>query len=422
MNPLQRVNQRDYTRKFLLMVGCLAVWGCGLAMSRGAMTLVFVDASGKETTLVAGTNKLPSLLGNIRADGAPSLTQSVLFKINGESGVENVPPYYAKGDIQNVPKMHQFQARSYVVSAAAYRYDNAKGANLGGTSVSFTLALGTVDPPPPPPPPPPGPDPTPTGNALGDFALQPGSDDVLPANSSRRISEAQLRYAGIDGVTIRARPHWDYIPFYKSCLDRCVKTGDKATLLLMGGVTATPWAESNLTAYEAAAAKMGVAFSQHPNVVGIHVTGCSPSGVSEELHWKPGDNRAYIAANKRLIDAWAKAFPKQTILLAIGGGDPAGMTEIINYGVPKYGSRLLIKHNSMKASTTLTAAHNVLVVNAGKKGASIGWEMVGSTKEARFGGTYDQMYSNVNTLTTQAGKAIGQRYLAHYPPDLEKLR
>ncbi len=418
MNPLQRVTQRDYTRKFCLLVGCLAVWGGVLAQSRGAMTLVFVDVNGVETTLVAGTNKLPSLLGNIRADGAPALTQSVLFKINGESGVENVPPYYAKGDVQNVPKMHQFQARSYVVSAAAYRYDNAKGANLGGVSVSFTLALGTPNPPPPPPP---VPDPTPTGNALGDFALQPGSDDVLPANSSRRISEAQLRYAGIDGVTIRARPHWDYIPFYKSCLDRCAKTGDKATLLLMGGITANPWAESNLTAYEAAAAKMGAAFANHPNVVGIHVTGCSPSGVSEELHWKPGDNRAYIAANKRLMDAWAKAFPKQTVLLAIGGGDPAGMNEIVDYGLSKYKGRLLVKNNSMKAGTTLTASHNRIVVEAGKRGAMIGWEAVGSTLESRFGGTLQQAFNNVYVLESQAGKPRGASYRAWYPPDIHMV-
>jgi hypothetical protein len=429
MNPLENVTQRDYTRKFLLMVGCLAVWGGVTAMSRGAMTLVFVDASGKETTLVAGTNKLPSLLGNIRADGAPALTQSVLFKINGESGVENVPPYYAKGDIKNVPKMHQFQARSYVVSAAAYRYDNAKGANLGGTSVSFTLALGTPSPPPPPPdePPPPPPGPVTSSLPYRYFALQPGGhappEDLSEPKGGRLISEAQLRLPLVDGLTIRFRHFWAWEAFVAANVAKCERTGDKFTLLPMGGITATPWDQSNINLYESIYVKLGAKYRTHPKLAGVHVSGGSNPSTSEELHWKPSDNRAYITANKKLIDIVNREFPNAIKILAVGGGDPAGMNELIDYGLLKCPGKFLVKHNSLKASTTLTASHNVLVANAGKRGAKVGFEMVGDSNESRFGPGGIMAGVNMGkTLLKNAGLNPDDAYYAIYPGDLGGLK
>jgi hypothetical protein len=412
-----------YYARFLML---LAVIGC--ASTAGSTTLTFLDDTGKETPLVSGVNKLPSLRGTVRADSVPSNTQSVLFKVNGNRRVENAPPYYSEGDIQGKPNISVWEPKAYTISAACYTRDGANGAVItsGGVSLKVTLQLGTPDPTPDPDPDPdptpdPEPPPTPTGSVFGNFALQPGSDDVQPAGSGRRISEAQLRLKGVDGLTIRARPHWDYLPFYESCLNTCSRTGDKATLLMMGGITQTPWDAANIARYEQIANSMGARFANHPLVVGVHVCGCSPPSVSEELHWKPSDNRAYIAANKKLIDIWAKAFPKQVLLLAIGGGDPAGMREIITYGQSKYGSRLLIKHNSAKASTTLTAAHNVLVAEAGKKGSHIGFEMVGSTGESRFGGTLQQAFDKMDAVCTQAGKPRRQYYRAIYPPDLSKL-
>jgi hypothetical protein len=437
MNPLENVTQRDYTRKFLLMVGCLAVWGCGLAMSRGAMTLVFVDASGKETKLVAGTNKLPSLLGNIRADGTPALTQSVLFKINGESGVENVPPYYAKGDIKNVPKMHQFQARSYVVSAAAYRYDNARGANLGGTSVSFTLALGTPDVPPPPPPPPPGPDPVPS---LGGkyFILKPGE-------KTRNISETQLRISTICGLTIRFRPDdlfvidpktglktrsWAYLD---SQVNLCRKTGDKYSILCMsgGGGSVDQYVQIHL--------ETGQRYGSDPLCYGVHVTGRTPSGTSEELHWGSGLTASVEADNKRLIDACNQGFPTKKVLHALGTDFNGGMERIVAHGAKVCGSRYLVKHNRLKAyepgsnaTAWMNNDFNVQLVNYVKKyGVSMGFEMVGGTVENHpkypgqpRTGRPDIMDSiaNARELARRAGYPPGELYLAIYQPDIQELR
>jgi hypothetical protein len=412
-----------YYARFLML---LAVIGC--ASTAGSTTLTFLDDTGKETPLVAGVNKLPSLRGTVRADGVPSNTQSVLFKVNGNKRIENAPPYYSEGDKLGKPNMSVWEPKAYTISAACYTRDGANGAVItsGGVSLKVTLQLGTPDPTPDPDPDPdptpdPEPPPTPTGSVFGNFALQPGSDDVQPAGSGRRISEAQLRLKGVDGLTIRARPHWDYLPFYESCLNTCSRTGDKATLLMMGGITQTPWDAANIARYEQIANSMGARFANHPLVVGVHVCGCSPPSVSEELHWKPSDNRAYIAANKKLIDIWAKAFPKQVLLHAIGGGDPAGMREIINYGLARYPGRYLTKNNSMKASTTLSAAHNQLVVEAGRNGGLIGWEAVGSTKESRFGGSLQQAFNNIYELERQAGKPRGQSYRAWYLPDLSTL-
>jgi hypothetical protein len=432
MNPLQRVTQRDYTRKFLLMVGCIAVWGGVTAMSRGAMTLVFVDASGKETTLVAGTNKLPSLLGNIRADGAPALTQSVLFKINGESGVENVPPYYAKGDIQNVPKMHQFQARSYVVSAAAYRYDNAKGANLGGTSVSFTLALGTPTPPPPPPPPPPNPDPVPS---LGGkyFALKPGE-------VTRNISETQLRMPVIAGLTIRFRPNdvmnadgtfkWAYLD---SQVNLCRKTGDKFSILCMSG------GGGSVDMYVKIHIATGQRYGNDPLCYGVHVTGRTPSGTSEELHWGSGLTASVEADNKRLIDACNQGFPGKMVLHALGTDANGGMERIVAHGAKVCGKRYLVKHNRLKAyepgsnaTAWMNNDFNVQLVNYVKKyGVSMGFEMVGGTVEdhpkypgqPRTGsGDIMDSVANARELARRAGFPPGELYLAIYQPDFGELR
>jgi hypothetical protein len=428
-DPLCNAIRREHNRKFLLLVGVLAVWGGGLAMSRAAMTLVFVDVNGKETTLVSGANKLPSLNGNIRADGVPALTQSVLFKVNGERRLENVPKYYAFGDVGNVPKLHQFQPRAYVVSAAAYRYDNAKGSVLGGTSVSFTLELGTPNPPPPPPDPNPDPDPPPVTSSLPYryFALQPGGhappEDLSEPKGGRLISEAQLRLPLIDGLTIRFRHFWDWEPFVAANVAKCERTGDKFTLLPMGGITATPWDPSNISRYESIYVKLGAKYRAHPRLAGVHVCGASNPGTSEELHWKPSDNRAYIGANKKLIDIVNREFPNAIKILAVGGGDPAGMNELIDYGLLKCPGKFLVKHNSLKQSTTLTATHNVLVANAGKRGAKVGFEMVSDSSEGRFGPGGIMAGVNMGrTLLKNAGLNPDNAYYAIYPGDLGGLR
>lgn len=259
------------------------------------------------------------------------------------------------------------------------------------------------------------------GDVFGNYALQPGD--------GRTVSEADLRRPGVDGLTIRFRPQWIGGPqkwdwsFVDASVARCRRTDDDYTLLLMGGAT-NPLAESNLRYYEAAAAAIGARYGDDARCVGVHVTGGSPAGVSEELHWRGRLSRGVIDANKRLISAWARACPKQTILLATGGSDTAAMLELNAHGLEVCGeSRWLVKHNRMKASTQPGAQHNRLVVECGKRGAQVGWEMVGSaTKERdRFGGTLAQAYAIMDRLESEAGKPRRQSYRAIYPPDLHLL-
>jgi hypothetical protein len=413
---------------FTLRIWFLALYIALFVACAQATTLTFVDNDGKETALSAGANKVPSTKGNIRADGVPSNTQSVLFKVNGiRERVENAPEYWCKGDKDGKPVMFDWGTRTYTVSAACYPKDGANGGAIpnAGVSVQFSLTL-SVEPPDPDPNPDPDPPPTPIRSVLTDFALQPGAqsqDNPSPPTGSRLITEEELRLPRVNGLTSRSRNHWDYVAFHRADIERCRRTGDVVTLLHMGGLSSTPWDATNMAKYEQAAARMGAAFNGESLIVGVHITGCSPPGVSEELHWKPGDNRAYIAANKKLIDVWGKAFPRSNIALlhAIGGGDPVGMREIIAYGQARYPSRYLVKHNSMKAGTTLTAAHNQLVAEAGRKGSMIGFEAVGGTNESRFGGTLQQAFSNVYEIERQAGKARGQSYRAWYKPDLRTL-
>jgi hypothetical protein len=414
-----------YYARFLML---LAVIGCASATGQST-TLTFLDDTGKETPLVSGVNKLPSLRGTVRADGVPSNTQSVLFKVNGNRRVENAPPYYSEGDKLGKPNMSVWEPKAYTISAACYTRDGANGAVItsGGVSLKVTLQLGTPTPDPDPDPDPtPEPPPVPAKFSIfNNFALQKGSngDGSSPPVGNNLVSESDLRMNGVDGLTIRARTHWDYLTFYQQSLDRCVRTGDPATLLMMGGITATPWDESNIQRYTTIANQMGQRFNNHPNVVGTHICGASNPGTSEELHWSKPMPRQAIEANKQLIDIWAKAFPNPNIKLlhAVSGKDPAAMREIIAYGRSRYPTRYLVKHNSAKASTLLSADHNILVAEAGKSGTHIGFEMVGSTGESRFGGTLQQAFDKMDAVCSQAGKPRRQYYRAIYPPDLSKL-
>jgi hypothetical protein len=268
----------------------------------------------------------------------------------------------------------------------------------------------------------------------GYFALQPGAHappgDLSPPKGTRLVSEADLRRGLVAGLTIRFRPtwisvngRWDF-SFVDSCVQRCERTGDRFTLLLMGGGS-NPTAESNLNFYEQAAQQLANRYENHPLCAGAHITGCSNPGTSEELHWERPMPAAAIAANKRLIDAWCKSFDKHVCLLAVSGKDPAAMKQIIDYAQAWHPGQVLIKHNSLKSSTSLSAEHNQLIVYAGKKGMPVGFEMVGPAGDvARFGpGGIMAGVNKGKELLRGAGLDPEKAYYAIYPPaDLVGLR
>jgi hypothetical protein len=248
--------------------------------------------------------------------------------------------------------------------------------------------------------------------AQGDFALQPGD-----CNPKRAISVADLSRPAIDGLTIRFPPSCND-KYVADSVARARQAKKPYTLLLMSGDAQNPATEANVRRVESLIYTLGRKYSTDPLCWGVHGTITPYRGASEELHWKAMPAAA-IEANKRIIFAWSRAFPNQVKLLAIAGGDRAAMEKLIDYGIKVAPGRFLVKTNSLKANTDLSATHNQLVVYAGKRGALVGWEMVGSTLESRFGGTLQQAIDKARVLAKQAGQPIS--YLAIYPSDLSKI-
>lgn len=259
-------------------------------------------------------------------------------------------------------------------------------------------------------------------SAQGVMALQPGSHDqkkLDPPRVGRLITVAQLNTPGIAGMTVRGRRFdaskpkpkpWPLIDFFDASQATAKKAGDQWTLLLMSGDTQNFTSEAYLREWEKLIAELGQRYANDPALWGVHPTGASPFGVSEERHHKI--TPAIEAADKRLMRAWAKAFPTQKLLFAIGNKDDAGMKRLIMYLKEIAPGRGVVKHNAMKSGTKLTANHNKLIVWAGQQGLDIGFEMVGADSN------WPKVKANIAAIEKQAGKRIV--YLAPYRFDLAK--
>lgn len=259
------------------------------------------------------------------------------------------------------------------------------------------------------------------------FALQPGHPDVLKPNSSRLVSDAQLRLPQVKGLTIRFRRDWP-LSFVESQVERCRKIGKPYTLLLMSGDIAEPWRAPTVASYRMHSIRLSKLFADDPLCWGVHVTGCTPgppsgktNGTSEELHWKPMTD-VVQKANRQLFLAWSAGFPLQNLLWAISIKCPVECRELIDFAIAnRSAKRVLIKHNAASAKMNVEAAHNDLLVYADSKGARIGFEMLCETQSAkgrkRFGGTLRQGLAKIGAVAKRAGSEVD--YLAVYPPDLE---
>lgn len=267
-------------------------------------------------------------------------------------------------------------------------------------------------------------------SVFGNFALQQGKDGGGP---NRFITIQQLQMPGVDGVCCREEPQWLSIPDPKhkgqfiwstkeidATRQRAVQAGNKAwTLLLKSGQKDPVLSEASLSFYEQAFKFLGGKYDSDPLLVAVHITGATPEGVSEEPHWKPMPANA-IAAEKRMIDAVVAAFPDKMKILTISPMDPKAMRQIMAYAQSKAPGQILVKNNSLKAATSLSAAQSTLLVEAGKAGMEIGWEPACSqvNDPSRFGsGGWSKASSIMKSIMQQAGR--NQRFLEIYPPDLK---
>ncbi len=241
------------------------------------------------------------------------------------------------------------------------------------------------------------------------FALQPGD--------GRTLTVAQIQKA--DGLTIRFHRS-DPRSFVDQSIARAKKAGKFYTLLCMGGDVFDPTTDKNVSAAVAEAALLGDRYASDQSCWGVHCAGCTPyHGASEEMHWGKPMARAAIDGNNRIIAAYAKAFPKQKILLAIAGDDPAAMRELIDYGIKTAPGRFLAKQNAWSAKMQVDAPQNQLLVYAGQHGAAIGFEPLCGSNESRFGGTWAQATAKGNAVAKKAGVPV--IYQAVYPPDLGNI-
>ena len=261
------------------------------------------------------------------------------------------------------------------------------------------------------------------------FALQPGNAQAfipLGQRGSTRITEKEL--ALVDGLTIRIRPEWLLkngkwnFDFVDSCVATCRKLNKHYTLLLMSG-GANPEKYANYSFYIQAAQQLGNRYGKDPLLYMVHITGCTPEGVSEELHWKKV-TPAVEEVLRVLITAWSDAFPDKKLALAIAGGDKAKvdcMKRLVRYLDLVAPGRGIVKNNAMRAATQLGAAQNAIVVYAGDYGTGIGFEMACSSVDdpTRFGRPAIKVANVIGELERRAGRGV--EYLAWYRDDLKAL-
>lgn len=249
------------------------------------------------------------------------------------------------------------------------------------------------------------------------FALQP------PDTENRIVSIAQLRLQGVGGLTIRIHRNTSD-KFTADSIARVKAAGDKYTLLVMSEEK-TP-TEASVKTLEALIAKLGAKYGNDPDCWGVHGTVTPPKrsdeahGHSEELYCGTPMPAAYENANKRAIVAWAKAFPKSHIILAVTPQDQPAQKRLIDYLVAWAPDRSVVKVNTLSAKSEPTAAHFGLQKYAVSKGADVGFEMLQPSVSPKFGGTWKQAMDKKAAIETVVGReAI---YCAPYPPDLGKLR
>ncbi len=283
---------------------------------------------------------------------------------------------------------------------------------------------------------------------------QPTGYFVLQKLGEQNVSDAKLASPKWAGIVIRER--WSTVvpsaetfdwSFIDAQVARAKRMNKKYVLGILTGNNAPtwlnvplyqtapfPWDPTMLAAHARMVAELGKRYGSDPNLVGVHVSGPTrgPSG-SLEMHMarglqrQPGYSEArMIAAWKECIDQYAVAFPECAIIskggVAPGGGNAAITQAVFDYLFTKYPDRANVSHCALKAGTQINALHHRLVVEMGRRGCRIGFEMVGPSvggkggqKESlsRFGGPFEQ--------ALRIAKAANAQWLTIYQGDEANL-
>lgn len=259
-------------------------------------------------------------------------------------------------------------------------------------------------------------------HATGPYLLDPGEEN-------RTYSETDLRNKAFSGGTLRLRIGWLYDGkglFSPGFIDKQLKVHEKVkkpmTLLCMSGDAQQPWARSNVDRYRKLIEDCGKRYNNHDLISAWHVSGCTPPGTSEELHWNNGSfTDEIVEACNELTECSAFNFTECDIIQAISGKDRKGQIDkVVAYGAVVALGRYRIKNNNAKA-IEIDAFHNKRVIAFCKKyDIHYGSEPAGSYyyEKSRMGrGTVNDMINQSREMARRANTDPNEAYIAVYWPD-----
>ena len=193
---------------------------------------------------------------------------------------------------------------------------------------------------------------------------------------------------------------------------------------------AVPWDPTFLARWKRFVKAMGERYAGNPAVTLVHLGGPSASGsemhlpktAADKEHWKRiGYSKARLAgAWREVIDAYAAAFPTQTLALniAIPISADGVVEDVIAHGVRTLGLRFAVQHNALSAKMKPDwVVHRLVESSKGR--ATVGFQLLSPVTPRgrfnedgqRFGGTMDQ--------AMKAALAAGATYVEIYPIDLK---
>jgi hypothetical protein len=291
-------------------------------------------------------------------------------------------------------------------------------------------------------------------DAIEHIIRQPVGFFVMQQVDHQNVSDAKLTSPKLTGIVIRQR--WSSVEptantydwkFIDSQSARAKTLGKKYILAIYTGDNDPawlnvplylgapyPWDAMMLAEHGKMVEQLGKHFATDPNLVGVEIGGPtrSPSG-SLEMHLATGltfqkgySETKMIAAWKQCIDQYASAFPDCALIsdggVAPGGGSATITQAVFDYLDAKYRDRANFSHCALKSSMPENALHHLLIVNMGKHGARIGFEMIGPSVGGtngengpvrRFGGDFGQ--------ALQIAKRARAKWLKIYQGDERNL-
>ncbi len=178
-----------------------------------------------------------------------------------------------------------------------------------------------------------------------------------------------------------------------------------------------PWSTEAQRALSDAIAALGNRYSGDPLLVGVHLTSTANSS-SSEMHLAAGLMSVAGYSDNKMIEVWTKAidsysaaFPNCALILnaTLEPDHRGGITyPVISHCQRRLGLRATFQHNSLKASTPMDARHHQLILDLGRDGSRIGFQMACGSSERRFGGSFEEAVD----------RAPGATYFEVYQEDI----